>query len=181
LKTQDDILLLNLLREGDEKAFKYLFDTYFSPLCQYMNLYLSDTGESEENVLDIYTYLWENRANIDIRISFRAYLFQAARNKCLNSLRNRRNKVPLESVEHELSDLEDTGLELEELNKLIEEAILQLPEKCRDVFVASRWENLKNREIADKMQISIKTVETQISKALKFLRKYLGENYSYLF
>lgn len=181
MKNTDDILLLKLIKSGDEHAFKYLFDTYFVSLCRFMNLYLKDHRESEENALDIFMYIWEHREDIDIRISFKAYLFQAARNKCLNSLRKKRDTVSLDEVATTLKEKEDTSLEVEELNNLIEEAVMALPEKCREVFVNSRIENLTNQEIAEKMQLSVKTVEAQITKALKRIKEHLGDTFLFLF
>ena len=76
MTTNDDILLLKLIKEGDEHAFKHLFDNYFTPLCRYINIYLDNFAEAEELALDIFTYLWENREQVDIRLSFKAYLFR---------------------------------------------------------------------------------------------------------
>ena len=87
----------------------------------------------------------------------------------------------LEEVEEEIRDEDISALEMEELQHLIMEAICALPDKCREVFQYSRHENLSNREIAEKMQISIKTVEAQITKALKLIKNFLDEKYIYLF
>ena len=92
----NDILLLNLLKADDEKAFKYIFDRYFSPLCRFMYLYVKNQQEVEEMALDIFTYVWENRATLEIKLTFKAYLFQAARNKCLNNIRDRKNTCSIE-------------------------------------------------------------------------------------
>ena len=167
----NDILLLNLLKADDEKAFKYIFDRYFSPLCRFMYLYVKNQQEVEEMALDIFTYVWENRATLEIKLTFKAYLFQAARNKCLNNIRDRKNTCSIEESGYD-AYLEDTSVEVNELNRIIEEAVLSLPEKC--------GEHLSNQEIAKEMQISVKTVEAQITKALKMIRKYLGETYSYI-
>ena len=146
-----------------------------------MNLYLKDTQEAEENALDIFMYIWEHKTDIEIQISFKAYLFQAARNKSLNSLRKRRDSVSIDEIAPILKENEDTSIEAEELNRLIEEAVMALPDKCREVFTKSRVENLSNQEIAEKMQVSVKTVEAQITKALKRIKEYLGDSYSFLF
>lgn len=181
MESKDDILLLRLIQAGDEHAFKYLFDTYFVSLCRYMHLYLNDTQEVEEVALDIFVYIWEHRERINITLSLKGYLFQAARNRCLNCLRDRKQHLSLDEV-GEVSDGEVTStLEMEELNRLIEEAVCSLPDKCREVFRSSREQNLTNQEIADKMQISVKTVEGQITKALKHIKNFLDEQYTYLF
>lgn len=182
MTTADDILLLKLIKNGDEHAFKHLFDSYFVSLCRFINIYLDHPAESEELALDIFTYLWENREQVEIKLSFKAYLFQAARNRCLNALRDRKPTTSLDdTLQNTLQDRDYPSLEIDELNRLIQEAISALPDKCREVFLHSRQESLSNQEIADKMGISVKTVEAQITKALKRIRKYLGEGYSYLF
>ena len=179
---KDDILLLNLIKEGDELAFRHLFNQYFVSMCRFINVYLDNSQEAEELALDIFTYLWENRSRVDIKISLKAYLFQAARNRCLNVLRDRKQTISLDEVQGDrLQDRDYSILELEELGRLIEEAICSLPEKCREVFKKSREENLTNQEIANSMDISVKTVEAQITKALKRIKEFLGENYTYLF
>ena len=87
MPAEDDILLLQLIKQDDEKAFKHLFDTYFVSLCHFMSLYLRDKQEIEELALSIFMNLWEGRADLTLKISFKAYLFQSARNRCLNRIR----------------------------------------------------------------------------------------------
>lgn len=179
---KDDILLLNLIKEGDKLAFRHLFETYFTPMCRFMHVYISNTSIVEELALDIFVYVWENRKTLQIQLSFKAYLFQAARNKCLNVLRQKKNTVSLDDVmDGEAIDIGITSLEDEELYRLIHEAVFALPDKCREVFHLSRNENLSNKEIAEKLGISVKTVEAQITKALKRIKDFLGEAYFYLF
>lgn len=182
MNTTDDILLLKLIQSGDEYAFKYLFDTYFVSLCRFMNIYLNNTQEAEELALDIFLYVWEHSQTIELKISLKAYLFRAARNKCLNNLRDRKTTLSLDEVgEASQTDTESFSLEIDELSHLIEEAICSLPERCQEVFRKSREGNLTNQKIADEMQISIKTVEGQITKSLKRIKEYLGEGYTFLF
>lgn len=181
MEGKDDILLLKLIQSGDEHAFKYLFDTYFTSLCRYMHLYLDNTQEVEELALDLFLYLWEHREQMNINLSLKAYLFQAARNRCLNCLRDRKQTLSIDEVGDISNGEVASTLEMEELNQLIQEAICSLPERCQDVFKKSREENLTNQKIADEMQISVKTVEAQITKALKRIKEFLGEQYSYLF
>ena len=177
---EDDIILLNLIREGDKLAFRHLFESYFTPLCRFMHLYIRDTNIVEELALDIFTYVWENRKTLQIQLSFKAYLFQAARNKCLNELRKKKNTVSLNSEEIDIAETEAMSLETDELYRLIQEAVLALPDKCREVFQLSRSENLTNQEIATQLNISVKTVEAQITKALKRIKDFLGDSYSFL-
>lgn len=177
----DDILLLKLIQSKDEHAFKYLFDTYFVPLCRYVHLYLDSTQEGEELVLDIFMYLWEHSNQINLTLSLKAYLFQAARNRCLNFLRDRKLTLSLDEAGDVTNNETASLLEMEELNQLIQEAVCALPDKCREVFRYSREKNMTNQEIADAMNISIKTVEAQITKALKRIKSFLDDQYAYLF
>ena len=160
MPAEDDILLLQLIKQDDEKAFKHLFDTYFVSLCRFMSLYLRDKQEIEELALS----------------------FQSARNRCLNALRDEKDTVPIEGgEEYGYALAADTSVEMEELNRLIEEAVCSLPDKCGQVYRKSREEGKTNQEIAGEMGISVKTVEAQITKALKHIKKFLGEQYTYLF
>ena len=181
--TMDDIFLLQLIKNGDKHAFKYIFDTYFTALCRFMYLYLGNTQEAEDIASDILASIWENRKKLEIRLTFKAYLFQAAKNRCLNAIRDRKATVSLDDINGQDTPQVNVtdSLETEELNHLIQEAILSLPDKCREVFLKSRTNNLTNQEIAESMDISVKTVEAQITKALKQIRKFLGEQYYYLF
>jgi len=177
----DDILLLNLIREGDELAFKHLFDTYFTPLCRFMQVYISNKAFIEEMALDIFIYVWENRKTLKIQLSFKAYFFQAARNKCLNALREEKKTVSLDEINMDMIDTGVISLEYDELYRLIQEAVFALPEKCKEVFNLSRNENLSNQKISEKLNISVKTVEGQITKALKRIKEFLDEKYFCLF
>lgn len=181
--TMDDIFLLQLIKNGDKQAFKYIFDTYFTALCRFMYLYLGNTQEAEDIASDILASIWENRKKLEIRLTFKAYLFQAAKNRCLNAIRDRKATVSLDDINGQDTPQVNVtdSLETEELNHLIQEAILSLSDKCREVFLKSRTNNLTNQEIAESMDISVKTVEAQITKALKQIRKFLGEQYYYLF
>lgn len=182
MEAADDILLLKLIREGDKLAFKHLFNLYFIPLCRFIDLYLHNHEETEELALDLFMYVWEHSKELQIKISLKAYLFQSARNRALNILRNRKETASLDEIQTEmLHDNDYPEIEMEELNRLIRKAVCSLPDKCREVFKKSRINNMSNQEIANSMNISIKTVEAQITKALKHIRRHLGEGYSYLF
>ena len=177
---EDDIILLKLIREGDKLAFRHLFETYFTPLCRFMHVYISDTRIVEELALDVFLYVWENRKTFQIKLSLKAYLFQAGRNKCLNVLRQKIKTVSINDTNLDIAETNIMSLETEELNRLIQEAVLALPDKCREVFQLSRTNNLTNQEIAKQMKISIKTVEAQITKALKRIKDSRGDSYSFL-
>lgn len=177
----DDILLLKLIKQGDQIAFRHLFYQYAGFLERFITYYIHDREKSQDLVLDIFTYIWENRQNFEIKQTLKAYLFQAARNKSFTYIRDKKIPVYLEEMEGmEIVQNYDSELELQELHHLIEEAVSLLPDKCREIFRKSREENLTNKEIAGQLHISEKTVEGQITIALKKIRIHLGDSYSYL-
>lgn len=177
----DDILLLKLIKQGDQIAFRHLFYRYADSLERFITYYIHDREKSQDLVLDIFTYIWENRQNFEIKLTLKAYLFQAACNKSFTYIRDKKIPVYLEEMEGmEIVQNYDSELELQELHHLIEEAVSLLPDKCREIFRKSREENLTNKEIAGQLHISEKTVEGQITIALKKIRIHLGDSYSYL-
>ena len=177
----DDILLLKLIKQGDQIAFRHLFYQYADSLERFITYYIHDREKSQDLVLDIFTYIWENRQNFEIKLTLKAYLFQEARNKSFTYIRDKKIPVYLEEMEGmEIVQNYDSELELQELHLLIEEAVSLLPDKCREIFRKSREENLTNKEIAGQLHISEKTVEGQITIALKKIRIHLGDSYSYL-
>lgn len=174
----DDILLLKLIKQGDQIAFRHLFYQYADSLERFITYYIHDREKSQDLVLDIFTYIWENRQNFEIKLTLKAYLFQVARNKSFTYIRDKKIPVYLEEMEGmEIVQNYDSELELQELHHLIEEAVSLLPDKCREIFRKSREENLTNKEIAGQLHISEKTVEGQITIALKKIRIHLGDSY----
>jgi RNA polymerase sigma-70 factor, ECF subfamily len=135
---------------------------------------------SKEIVQDAFVSLWEKRDSIDLSKPVKTYLSTSVRNRCLNWLRdNKKFNKDILSMEELLSDYgvepQDTLAE-SELRESIKDAIRELPEKCREIFILSRYENLKYHQIASQLEISVKTVETQMSKAIKHMRTRLGES-----
>lgn len=179
-KHTDDLLILNLIKAGDHLAFKHLFELYFVPLCRFVHLYVSQPKVAEDLVLDIFAGIWEKRENWQILVSIKAYLFQAARNRAFNYLRDNERFVTTGDFSAFDHFENDESLETRELQRLIEEAVSSLPPKCREIFRKSRTDNLSNKEIALQLQISVKAVEAQITRALKQIRCYLGDTYTYL-
>lgn len=178
---QEDLKWFSQIRAGDQKAFRRLFDRYYSSLCRFLYVYFDEKEVIEEIVLDLFTHIWNHRSDIQVQLTVKAYLFQAVRNRGLNHLRTIRPKVTLDDSYHQIAD--DNGscsLEFEELNILVEEAILALPEKCKQVFEKSRIEEMSNQEIASSMGITVKAVEAHITKALKRIKVHLENQYHYL-
>ncbi len=162
------------------KAFELLFKDFFKPLCGFAVKYVVDLEEAKNLVHEVFITVWERFDSLPADINYRSYLFTAVRNRCLNHIRDRKKIFTIEKVaEHNLAE-ENTALETTELQREIELAINLLPEKCRQVFELSRNEDLKYSEIAERMNISVKTVEAQMSKALSVLRTHLAEFLSLL-
>ena len=165
------------IEEHNEEVLKYLFDTYFTRLCQFMYTYWDNKQEIEEQVMDIYVHLWQHPEKIKPDLSIKAYLFQSARNKCLKLIRDKKEILSLDGLEENINTDEPTSLEMQELNELIQKAILAIPANSREIFLKSRNDNLTNQEIAEKMNISLKTVEKHISRSLKIVREIIGDQY----
>lgn len=161
-------------RGGEIAAFRELFDRHYAPLCRFAEFWLRDRGTAEEVVLDVYTHLWQHAAQLRITHSVRAYLFRAVRNRAVNRLRDDRfSYVPFEELGEVFAGQEELQLEADQLMQLVEEAVAALPDRCREVFLKSRTEELSNAEIAARLHISVKTVEAQMSKALRRIRARL--------
>lgn len=171
----NDREFFDLLSTDAEKAFEWLFRRYFSELCQVVYRVAHDEHLAQDLVQEVLYELWRKRDKLTISISLRAYLKRAVLNRTLNHLRDNRHWSSEEHVPEiaiEVSDPVDM-LRSEELQELVDAAIDELPEKCRMVFVLSRYEELSYRDIATELGIAEKTVENQVSKALKYLRQRL--------
>jgi RNA polymerase sigma-70 factor, ECF subfamily len=148
-------------------------------LCHFAIRYVRDPDTSREIVQESFLNLWQKREGIDLSRDVKSYLTTSIRNKCLNWLRDNKKfnhaLLDLEEVAHHTGYEQPDKLVEEEIRRKIESAIGELPERCREVFIQSRFHNKKYQEIADNMNISIKTVETQMSKALQHMRIRLIE------
>lgn len=172
-----DIELIDKIRKGNESAFEELFRNYYAPLCLFACKYI-DEDNAEELVQDFFARIWENRHLINIHSSVNQYLFQSVKNRCYNFIKQqkvKRSHIP--QIKRELDHEEDISAYFmnHELFRKIEKSIQSLPPKRREIFRLSREEGLKYREIAEKLNISIKTVETQMGLALKHLRETLKD------
>ncbi len=170
-----DEQLLQGLYDGSEEAYRKLFFTYFEPLTFYANKYLNDIDASCDMVQEVMTYVYENRETLRITESLKSFLYRAVANRSLNVLKHEEVKVRHHAIIKERSDetLDEDTIETSELEAKINRLMDELPEGCRRVFMMSRVEGKSNQEIADELSISKRTVETQVSKALKVLRNAL--------
>lgn len=143
--------------------------------------YTGDLDDAKGLVHEVFVAVWEKFDHFPAGTHYRSYLYTAVRNKGLNFIRDRKKHVALENISEEQLKQVDHPLETSELEREIEWAIQSLPDKCREVFTMNREEGLKYSQIAEKLGISVKTVEAQMSKALRVLREHLGEFLSMLF
>lgn len=137
--------------------------------------YVGDLDEAKGLVHEVFVTVWEKFDTLPPDSNYRSYLYTAVRNKCLNYIRDKKKNVTLDAIREQDSIELNTSMETLELSREIEIGIQMLPEKCRMVFEFSRLEGLKYEQIAQKMGISVKTVEAQMSKALNILREHLSE------
>lgn len=166
---------------SDYKAFEQIFHFFYNSLCNYALKYVKDATLAEEVVSDVFFKIWKNREQIQVASSFQHYIYRATRNQCLDYLKSRRNMgVSIDEVGFYVYDIyaesPEDELQTQELDNKIEKAIAALPQQCRLIFSMSREQGLKYREIAEKLGLSIKTVETQMGRALKALRNYLKDD-----
>lgn len=173
-----EALIIDGLKRGDEHFFRLLFDTYYKSLVAFANRMLLDIDLSRSIVQDVFVMLYDKREEINIHTSLNAHLYQSVKNRCLNhikrdKMKNRHHDILLENSE--TVQAPTNSLEYNELENLIRSTIENMPDRCKEIFRMSRFEGRSNQEIADKLGISKRTVETQISNALKILREELSK------
>lgn len=172
----NDLFVLKQIKEGDIKAFENLFRLYYSPLCLYAASITGQTDVAEEIVQELFYVCWKERANLQLFLSVKSYLYGAVRNRSLQYLEHMevRHKhwetVRADASQHtSATPLEQ--LEYKELQQLIDRTLRQLPERRSRIFRMHRLEGMKYAEIATALSLSVKTVEAEMTKALQMLRK----------
>ncbi len=157
----DDILIG--VKQGDYDSFNRLFICYYARLCAYIAGITHDDFASEDIVQELFVKLWVNRAKIEIKENITAYLFKSSKNAALNYLRSERNKNNvMERIPVDTSGSDEDDLEHDEFLSSLEKCINQLPARSREVFLLHRFERLKQKEIAEKLNISVQTIKNQI-------------------
>lgn len=167
--------ILRNIKAGEQKTFEALFRTYFQPLSLYAASIINSQEDGEEIVQDLFFQIWEKRQQLHITSSLKSYLYRSVRNRCLNFIKHQKvkEKYRQEAIQQFSEAINEPSSESSALKEKINAAIATLPARCREVFELSRFEGLKYREIAEVLGISPKTVEVQMGKALKTLRKEL--------
>jgi len=168
--------ILERLQAGDEAGMEMLFRQYYGYLCRVVVRVLGDEHLAEDLVQEVFFEVWKKRAHLQVNLSLRGYLRRAAVNRTLNFLRDQkvdtRTSDPVPELGGNLPGSVQL-LEARETERLIERAVQALPPRTRLVFVLSRYEDLSNQQIAEELGISPKTVENQMTRALKILREAL--------
>lgn len=181
-----DKKILEQLKEGDPKAFEYVFLQWYEPLVHFADEYITNLESARNIVQNIFMRLWEKRTWIDPDSNLKAYLYLATRNACLSYIRHlqvevcyyeksMRNSDELQLNYEALEELRIDQIDFCNLERIIQETIDSLPERCREVFLLSRNEDLKNKEIANRLDITVKAVEANITRALSKLRENTKE------
>lgn len=169
-----EITIFQQIKNGDESDFSRLFDHYYAPMCFFAVKFLNDMDISRSVVQQVFVDLWIKREKLNVEHSVKSYLFQCVRNRSIDYLRQQKSYIQIsESTEEMLIAPFRDLIEESEMYSHVNSTINQLPEKCREIFILCRQDGLKYSEIAQKLNISVKTVEMQMGIALKKIRSSL--------
>ena len=167
------------IRKGDKKEFESLFRSSYVSLVKYAKTLIKDHDTAEEIVQDLFVRLWQEKEKFKIESSLNGYLFRAVHNKCLHHIEHRKvvERHAEEFSSGQSDAIEDPSelLHYKDLQARIARILERLPERCGKIFCMSRFEGLKYSEIAEKLSVSVKTVEASMGRALKEFRKELTE------
>ena len=173
----DDRELLRRVQTGDEAAYDTVFRSWYPVLVRVATALLRDEDAAEEVAQDVMVQFWKRRHAVDVDVPLRPYLLRAVRNRALNHLRHMRVRRESEKDVEALYDAPGTAdqpIAAKELAAAAKVAVSELPRRCREIFELSRVDGLKYSEIAEALEISEKTVEAQMGKALRILRERLA-------
>ena len=174
----DDIFIG--LKRRDETALSVLFDTYYEKLYLFAEKYIYDSDKAHDIVQDVFLKIWEKRTSIDPELGFDSYLFAIARNlvykETENRLQSEQVNIALKDRSIETESLMEENIDADSLKEYIDTLVEQLPPSRKDIFHLSRRHHLSNKEIAARLSISEKTVETQLYRALRFIKQKLSDD-----
>lgn len=182
----DESGIIKGLASGDESAFEQLFRKHYGRLCLYAEHYVRERAAAEEIVEEFFVYWWDNHKSVQIESNLTGYIYRSIYTRCLKYLRHEKVKQKYleergyiysdrELLEPVSGEIPEAFLVMKELEEKIDEALNDLPEQCRRVFEHSRFEGLSYQDIAGKMNISINSVKTHMTRALKRLRLALKD------
>ncbi len=163
------------LNPRKEAVVEDLFRLHFEPLCRLAARYISDFDMAKDIVHEVFVAFWQKFDTLPADTQYKSYLFTAVRNKSFNHLRDQKKHLKIAAAEGETAPETGGAMETAELAREIDYALNLLPDRCREVFELSRFEGKKYGQIAEELAISVKTVEGQMSKALRLLREHLKD------
>jgi len=174
-----DSEIVRRIRQGDIGQFESLFRSSYASLVRYAKTLIKDHDTAEEIVQDLFFRLWQDKEKLNIESSLNGYLFRSVHNKCLHYIEHIRVvERHAEEISYRQADSQESPsdiLQYKELETRIARILERLPERCGQIFYMSRFEGLKYTEIAEKLSVSVKTVESNMGRALKEFRKELTE------
>ncbi|WP_276166443.1 RNA polymerase sigma factor [Zobellia alginiliquefaciens] len=173
-------LLIEGLKNGDEIAYVHLIEQYHNRLCNYANSLIKDDLIAEDIVQNVFVQIWEKRKKLKHELSLESYLYKSVHNKFIDEYRKGKAVMALEKkymTALELAIDEKDEVQEQKILTILFDAIHQLPPKCKQIFLMSKKEGLTNIEISECLNLSKKTVENQITKAFRILRNKMGEKY----
>lgn len=177
----DNVFLMESLTNGDEKAYKFLLNKFHRKLNAYALTLVNDHSMAQDIVQNVFLKTWKNRSKLNPEFSIQSFLYKSVYNEFINSYQQNKAMMLLqqkyvESLQHVVETTDESSIE--RMLAIINREIQNLPNKCQQVFILSKKEGLTNIEIAEHLDVSIKTVEAQISKAYKILKDKLKDNYN---
>jgi RNA polymerase sigma-70 factor (family 1) len=172
------------IRQGDIQEYELLYHQYCQPLVLFANRFVYDLDFAENIVQDVFLNIWVNREKLDPAGNIKTYLYTLVKNSALNTIKHLKvehNYKETVTIIESDNNTPETDFSFKELEQTLNKVIKKLPEKCRTIFLMSRQDHLSYKEIAQVLGISVKTVENQMGKALKVLRKNLSRSTFMLF
>jgi RNA polymerase sigma-70 factor (family 1) len=181
----DEKFIIGKIKAGDKTAFSYVFTSYYRDLVSFANTFIHNAEESHEIVQDVFVDLWTAHEQLLISKSLKSYLLKAVQNDCFDYIRhlaikNKYSEFVLKNEELFENNTESYIIH-SELEEQISNALKQMPSDLSVAFIMNRTNNLNYREIADKLNVSVRTVEVRISKAIQFMRIFLAAYLKFLF
>lgn len=177
--TENEIVWVEHIRKGDHQAFEKLFKCYYLPLTRFSWRYVKSKAVAEELVQEIFSEIWEDRRELNIVESVRSYLYKAVKHRSLNYLKHQRIEFKYDrrwiEEKETVATIDFTDQErIEQIKEAIQKAVEELPPRSKMTYKLHRYDGLTYREIAEVMDVSVKTVESQMTRTLKILRERLS-------
>jgi len=183
-KLEEDKILIEYLKKGNEEAYTYLTDQYYHLLCVFANSLVRNNFQSEDIVQNVFLNIWTKRASLDESINIKSFLLRSVKNEFIDQYRKNQSTLALEKIYIDALDFviyKEEDESTERLVRILKLEIQKLPPKCKEIFILSKQEGLTNIEISEYLKINIKTVEAQITKAFSKIREKIDGNIEALF